>query len=90
MSKGQKAVIFGGLMVMLLMLIYPPWIYTYEGQSPPMEQWASYYWFFLLPQHHGMKLHIPLLLLQWSVVAGGVVALVFILRSKVRQERRSD
>jgi hypothetical protein len=77
MDKSQKGILLVGMIIVFLMWIYPPWRYTYEGHASTFTQWAGYYLVFLRPMPYGMRLDLPLLLVQCLAVA--IVAIGFVL-----------
>jgi hypothetical protein len=82
MNRGQRIVIGVGIVVILLMALYPPWVYTYPGSGLDSERWASYTFLLIPPMVHGVRLDITLLSLQWGAVIVVIAALVFALRKR--------
>lgn len=97
MNKNQKKVIIAGLVVIVLMGLFPPWIHTITDNPLKIER-AGNYGFLLSPPPPGrnfpflneniwgVRLDVSRLLIQWIlvvVIVGGLV--VFLKKDNVRE-----
>lgn len=82
MNKNQKIVIMIGLIVIVLMGVVPPWVYTFSLQGSRSKYSAGYSPIVSPPPRqadhpaYGVSLDISRLLMQWALVgmvAGGLV-----------------
>jgi len=81
-----------GLIVFVLMSLFPPWTYTFDRQSTYSEKPAGYAFILKSPPpernsyYHGIRIDTTRLFIQWivlGVIIGGLVIL-----TKEKAERR--
>ena len=99
MNKKQKAVILIGVVIILVMGIFPPWIYVYhravsmsgKGVDIFSEKSAGYVLVFKPPppekesEPYGIRLDSNRLLAQWAMVILAVIGLTLVF-----QKRKED
>jgi hypothetical protein len=89
MGPAQKLILLIGLIIIGLMWVYPPWIYTYEGHTFSFSHEAGYFLFFKRPMPYGMRLDMPLLLTQCASVATLASGIALLLR-RVQRSRSHE
>ncbi len=96
MNKNQKRVIMAGLVVIVLMGLFPPWVHTVHVKELKIDRAGSYGFLFSPPapdQNNfpwknmwGVHLDVSRLLMQWILVVIIVCGLVFFLnKDNVRE-----
>lgn len=73
MNKNQKRVVIGILLVLALMFLFPPWVYTLVGNDYPKG-----YGFILTPPDPDATIDFGKLFLQWmmALIVGVLLVLV--------------
>jgi hypothetical protein len=75
MNEKQKKILKIGVIVFLLIGIYPPWTETYYSNKYESETPKGYSFIFSPPHAYlpfGIKIDITRLIIQW-LIAGGIV-----------------
>jgi hypothetical protein len=96
MNKNQKKVIMAGLVVIVLMGLFPPWVHTVHVKEIKIDRAGSYGFLFSppVPAHKtlplenfwGVRLDVSRLLIQWILVVMIVCGLVvFLKKDNVRE-----
>jgi hypothetical protein len=88
LNDNQRKIVMTGLILFLLLGLFPPWTYTLDAQSIHREK-PAYYSFIALPPKpefnsvtHGVKIDISRLIVQWVILAAAVSLGVFVTRHK--------
>ncbi len=97
MNKNQKKVIMAGLVVIVLMGLFPPWVHTVNVKTIKIERAGNYGFMFSPPPPEpnlpflneklwGVRLDVSRLLIQWILVVVIVCGLVvFLKKDNVRE-----
>jgi hypothetical protein len=91
MNKNQKKVIIVGLVLIVLMGLFPPWIHTFNVKAVNIERAGNYGFMFSPPPPErnlsflneklwGVRLDVSRLLIQWILVVVIVCGLVVLLK----------
>lgn len=83
----QKIVIIVGIVAIVIMGMFPPWIYTYKDKSTYSMGPAGYSFIAIPPKSrlysgYGVKLDIPRIVVQWVAVFVSTGLVVFLLWGK--------
>lgn len=90
LNQSQKTVILIAAIVILLMGIFPPLIYTFKIDGKYGEKPAGYAFVLMTPPPEGrgitvsVKLNISRLLIQWLVVAAAGAGIAFLIKGRAR------
>ena len=89
MNEKQRRIILVGIAVIVFMGIYPPWTFTFKGNTTYSEEPAGYGLIVSPPDkkqdsfYHGIKIDTSRLLIQWAVVGAAIgMGLLMIGREK--------
>lgn len=88
LNNNQRKIVMAGLILFLLMGLFPPWTYTLDVQSIHREKPANYAFIALPPKPesthlaHGVRIDISRLIVQWLVLTAAVSLGVFVTRRR--------
>lgn len=96
MNRKQGFFLGAAIFVIVLMGLFPPWIHTFNYQGIYSEEPGGYAFIFDPPAasskwgtyHHGLRLDVSRLLLQWAIVGIAVAGLVWVLKRTTDQTDR--
>ncbi|NQU06020.1 MAG: hypothetical protein HQ568_08000 [Calditrichaeota bacterium] len=91
MNKKQKIVLWIGLVLFMLMGIFPPWYYVYKSEiSADISYKSGYYCLFVPPHSYKKEYRIDKtrLHIQWTIVVVVAVCLILTLKDIKKREEK--
>ena len=94
LNKRQMLAFRCGVALIVLMGLFPPWVYTRDARSVHSRKSAGYYFIFTPPapeynySSNGVRLDVSRLLIQWLVVATSVAGFFLISKKQVASASR--
>jgi hypothetical protein len=85
MSRIQKLIVLSGLIVVVAMGLYPPWVIIYQGSSIPKG-----YSFLSAPPHHFAQIDASQLMIQWLGVCIITTGLALIFRQRIERNLKKE
>ena len=94
LNKRQMLAFRWGVALIVLMGVFPPWVYTFDARSVHSRKPAGYYFILTPPtpentsQAYGVRLDVSRLLVQWLVVATSVAGFFLISKKQLASASR--